>query len=61
MGFQSIFCSKVDMLCLQDRWGFLWEDSHNSGGVSICVEGSGGLGAMEKGESALVTKMGMCY
>ena len=53
-------CSEVDVLCCQDRWNFSWEIFYNSGSVSICVKGSG-LRAMEKGESTLITKMGMCY
>ena len=58
----SHFCSEADMLCLWDRWGFSWEMAYNSGGVSICVKGSGGLQVLwSHMNCTLVTKMGMCY
>ena len=54
------FHSKVDMLCRQDRWGFSWEISCGGWFLSTAVS-QRHFGAMEKGKSALVTKMGMCY
>ena len=57
---RSRFCSEADVLCCRDRWNF-WQEISCSGWFSWTRVSQRRFGAMEKGESALVTKMSTCY
>ena len=57
---RSRFRSEADVLCCWDRWNF-WREISCGGWFLWTGVSQRCFGAMEKGESALVTKMSTCY